>query len=63
MFIAHYWRYFGQYTEEFETLDEALSFLHYGVDDGYLATDQITDELGNVLMNEKQIFEHYCKAW
>lgn len=59
--VAVYWRYHSQYTEEFDSLDGALGFLHAGEDYGDLSSQEIRGPGGEVVMDGKAITASWMK--
>lgn len=46
--LAVYWRYYSLDAQEFDTVEEAESFLETGADDGSLAGEAIVDADGGI---------------
>ena len=58
-YYAHYWRYYSEYKDEHDTIEDAIDFLENGEDYGLLSAVDILDEDDNVLVNEQQVYNHY----
>lgn len=61
--VLEYWRYFGKYTHEADTKEEALSYGCNGEDYGDLSMSQLFNPQGAVDMDAKALSDYYCKTW
>jgi hypothetical protein len=57
---AVYWRYHHKYTEECDSLQEAIDFLEAGEDYGSLSSESILGPNGEVVLNKGELFDAAC---
>lgn len=56
-YVAKYWRYQKECSQEFTTFEEAVRFLREGEDDGHMSADSIKLPSGTVL-NRDDLYIH-----
>lgn len=54
---AVYWRYHARYEHEADSLEDALSFLSNGEDEGALSSEKVLGPNGEVVISEDEIFD------
>lgn len=56
MYKAYYWRYHGVYSEPFDTLEDAKTFLNEGASNGDMSHIGVVDTQSNLLWNMNSLY-------